>query len=95
MSIGRLLVMGSVIWRQVLLVVCRYLRICLTRRDEIGDELIINGLQNYLVYSNSVLYIRSGGNSRLGGLLLAFATAGVWVAGGTVVGFVPTIVVGS
>ncbi|KAJ3040061.1 hypothetical protein HDV00_011510 [Rhizophlyctis rosea] len=55
----------------------------------------IGSLQNYLVYSNSVLYIRSGGNSRLGGLMLAFATAGVWVAGGTVVGYVPTIVVGS
>ncbi|KAJ3279289.1 hypothetical protein HK104_001585 [Borealophlyctis nickersoniae] len=51
--------------------------------------------QNYLVYSNSVLYIRSGGNSRLGGLLLAVATAAVWVAGDVVLGYVPTIVVGS
>lgn len=51
--------------------------------------------QNYLVYSNSVLYIRSGGGSRLGGILLAIATALIWMAGGKVVGFVPTIVVGS
>ncbi|KAI8849126.1 hypothetical protein BC829DRAFT_417082 [Chytridium lagenaria] len=51
--------------------------------------------QNYLVYSNSLLYIRSGGNSTMGGLLLAFATAMIWMFGGGVIGFVPTLVVGS
>ncbi|KAI8918399.1 sulfate transporter family-domain-containing protein, partial [Powellomyces hirtus] len=51
--------------------------------------------QNYLVYSNSLLYIRSGGNSVTGGLMLALGTAVVWIAGGKVIGFVPTIVVGS
>ncbi|KAJ3151683.1 hypothetical protein HDU89_001731 [Geranomyces variabilis] len=52
-------------------------------------------ISNYMVYSNSLLYIRSGGDSKTGGLLLAFATALVWMAGGKVIGFVPTIVVGS
>ncbi|KAJ3156911.1 hypothetical protein HDU86_003446 [Geranomyces michiganensis] len=52
-------------------------------------------ISNYMVYSNSLLYIRSGGDSTTGGLLLAFATALVWMAGGKVIGFVPTIVVGS
>ncbi|KAJ3177179.1 hypothetical protein HDU87_004671 [Geranomyces variabilis] len=52
-------------------------------------------ISNYMVYSNSLLYIRSGGDSKTGGLLLALATALVWMAGGKVIGFVPTIVVGS
>ena len=51
--------------------------------------------QNYLVYSNSVLFFRSGGNSRIAGFLLTLATIGIWVGGGRVVGYVPTVVVGS
>nr|KAJ3422856.1 hypothetical protein HK105_005940 [Polyrhizophydium stewartii] len=51
--------------------------------------------QNYLVYSNSLLYVRSGGDSRVSGVLLALATAALWIKGGAVIGFVPTIVVGS
>ncbi|KAI8823013.1 sulfate transporter family-domain-containing protein [Fimicolochytrium jonesii] len=64
-----------------------------------GVSNLVSGLfgttQNYLVYSNSILYIRSGGNSVTGGLLLALGTGAVWMAGGKVIGFVPTIVVGS
>lgn len=51
--------------------------------------------QNYLVYSNSILYMRSGGNSRIGGIMLGLATFAVAFKGSSVVGFVPTIVVGS
>ncbi|KAI9008395.1 sulfate transporter family-domain-containing protein [Gaertneriomyces semiglobifer] len=64
-----------------------------------GVSNLIAGLlglpQNYLVYSNSLLYIRSGGDSLFGGLLLSLCTGLVWVAGGNFVEFVPTIVVGS
>ncbi|KAI9106194.1 sulfate transporter family-domain-containing protein [Phlyctochytrium arcticum] len=78
-----------------------------TQQDvDLNKELIGHGMsnlasgfmgstQNYLVYSNSILYIRSGGNSVTGGLLLTLGTAAVWVAGGKVVTFVPTIIVGS
>ncbi|KND02916.1 uncharacterized protein SPPG_01997 [Spizellomyces punctatus DAOM BR117] len=70
-------------------------------RELIGHGIsnFVSGLfgatQNYLVYSNSILYIRSGGASITGGLLLALGTALVWIAGGKVVAFVPTIVVGA
>lgn len=51
-------------------------------------------IQNYLVYTNSVLFIRSGGNSRLAGIMLALATAGVLVIGPVIIGFIPTMMVG-
>jgi SulP family sulfate permease len=50
--------------------------------------------QNYLVYSNSVLYIRSGGNSTIGSLMLAAATAIIWVFGSGVIQLIPILVVG-
>ncbi|KAL7747860.1 hypothetical protein RI367_006795 [Sorochytrium milnesiophthora] len=52
-------------------------------------------IQNYLVYSNSVLFYRSGGDTRIAGFLLAAATAGVWVSGTVVFRLIPTVVVGS
>jgi SulP family sulfate permease len=64
-----------------------------------GISNLLSGLagtcQNYLVYSNSLLYIRSGGNSRTAGFMLALATLLLWVVGGGIINFVPTIVVGS
>ncbi|KAI9490386.1 hypothetical protein BDB00DRAFT_875438 [Zychaea mexicana] len=50
---------------------------------------------NYLVYTNSLLFIRSGGDSRLAGLMLAGATMAPWMVGPWIVGYVPTLVVGS
>ena len=41
------------------------------------------------------MFISNGGNSRLAGILLAIATAGVWIAGPTMIGFVPIMVVGA
>jgi sulfate permease, SulP family len=52
-------------------------------------------IQNYLVYTNSLLFIRSGGNSRVAGVLLAFATVGILLAGPGIIGFIPVMVVGS
>lgn len=54
----------------------------------------IGSLQNYLVYSNSVLFIRSGGNSNIAGFLLGLATFSLLVIGTSFVKFVPTIIVG-
>lgn len=73
---------------------------------DVDRELIAHGIsnalsgfagsiQNYLVYSNSILFVRAGGNSRLAGVLLAIGTAGVMAAGPTVIGFIPIMVVGA
>ena len=55
----------------------------------------VGSIQNYLVYTNSVLFINTGGNSRVAGCLLALATLGVWMAGPEVIGFIPVMVVGT
>ncbi|PKY05189.1 sulfate/bicarbonate/oxalate exchanger SAT-1 [Aspergillus campestris IBT 28561] len=52
-------------------------------------------IQNYLVYTNSLLFIDSGGNSRLAGVMLAGATMGILVIGPVIVGFIPVMVVGA
>lgn len=72
----------------------------------INRELILHGIsntlsgcvgsiQNYLVFVNSVLFMNTGGDSRLAGYLLAAATFGLWVAGPVVIGYVPVMVVGT
>jgi SulP family sulfate permease len=55
----------------------------------------VGSIQNYLVYVNSVLFMDTGGDSRLAGYLLAAATAVLWVIGPVVIGYVPVIVVGT
>ena len=50
---------------------------------------------DYLVYTNSVLFIRSGGDSRVAGLMLAAATAIVLFIGPWIVGYIPVMVVGA
>jgi SulP family sulfate permease len=52
-------------------------------------------IQNYLVYTNSILFIDSGGDDRLAGLLLAVATFAILIAGPDVIGYIPIMVVGA
>ncbi|KAK5164727.1 hypothetical protein LTR04_001648 [Oleoguttula sp. CCFEE 6159] len=52
-------------------------------------------IQNYLVYANSTLFIRNGGDSRLAGVLLAVATGAVWVAGPGMIAYIPVMIVGT
>ncbi|KAH7112026.1 sulfate transporter family-domain-containing protein [Dactylonectria macrodidyma] len=52
-------------------------------------------IQNYLVYANTVLFMRSGGNSRLAGYTLAAATFGVMIVGPSLIGFIPVMMVGT
>ncbi|KAH8422641.1 sulfate transporter family protein [Aspergillus melleus] len=52
-------------------------------------------IQNYLVYTNSLLFIDSGGNNRLAGIMLAAATGGILLIGPVIVGFIPVMVVGA
>ncbi|KFY63524.1 hypothetical protein V497_01974 [Pseudogymnoascus sp. VKM F-4516 (FW-969)] len=51
-------------------------------------------IQNYLVYTNSVLFIKSGGNSRVAGFILAVATFGILMAGPGLIGYIPVMMVG-
>lgn len=55
----------------------------------------VGSIQNYLVYVNSVLFMDTGGDSRLAGYLLAAATAALWMIGPVVIGYVPVMVVGT
>jgi sulfate permease, SulP family len=63
-----------------------------------GISNVLSGLagsiQNYLVYTNSVLFIKSGGDSRVAGVLLAIVTAGVMMIGPSIIGFIPVMMVG-
>lgn len=52
-------------------------------------------IQNYLVYTNLVLFIRAGADARTAGVMLAIATAGVMFAGASVIGYIPICVVGA
>lgn len=51
-------------------------------------------IQNYLVYANTVFFMRSGGNSRLAGYMLAVLTFGVMIIGPSLIGFIPVMMVG-
>ncbi|KAI9291312.1 hypothetical protein K502DRAFT_297129 [Neoconidiobolus thromboides FSU 785] len=73
---------------------------------DVNEELIGHGwsnsisglfgsLQNYLMYSSSVLFFKSGGNDRFAGMMLAIATTLIWTAGPGAVAFIPCIVLGS
>ncbi|KAL9123094.1 MAG: hypothetical protein Q9187_000345 [Circinaria calcarea] len=54
---------------------------------------LCGSIQNYLVYTNTVLFIRSGGDSRVAGCLLALGTFGILVVGARIIGFIPITVV--
>ncbi|KAK6200218.1 sulfate transporter Sulfate/bicarbonate/oxalate exchanger SAT-1 and related transporter [Scheffersomyces amazonensis] len=56
---------------------------------------LVGSIQNYLVYTNSVLFIRAGAHDRLAGVLLAVATGAVMMTGPVVIGYIPVCVVGS
>ncbi|KAF1989403.1 hypothetical protein K402DRAFT_271658 [Aulographum hederae CBS 113979] len=73
---------------------------------DLNQELIAHGfsntlsgfagsIQNYLVYANSQLFMKNGGNSRLAAMMLAFATLALWIAGPGLLGFVPKCIVGA
>lgn len=56
---------------------------------------LFGSVQNYLVYTNSLLFMDSGGNDRLAGLLLAASTVGILIAGPAIIGYIPIMVVGA
>ena len=56
---------------------------------------ICGSIQNYLVYTNSLLFIRAGAESALAGYLLAFVTFTVMAIGPVVISYIPICIVGS
>lgn len=56
---------------------------------------LVGSIQNYLVYTNSVLFIRAGADDRLAGILLAVGTGAIMMAGPVVIGYIPICVVGA
>ncbi|GMM27431.1 Vsb1 protein [Martiniozyma asiatica (nom. inval.)] len=56
---------------------------------------IFGSIQNYLVYTNSVLFIKAGADSRLSGVMLAIATFLILLIGPVLIEFIPVCVVGS
>ena len=52
-------------------------------------------IQNYLVYTNTVLFVRSGGDSRVAGVLLAAGTFAIMLTGPIIIGYIPIMVVGA
>lgn len=55
----------------------------------------IGSIQNYLVYANTLFVIRSGGNRRLAGYMLAAMTFGVMIIGPSLIGYIPIMMVGT
>ncbi|KAI3328936.1 sulfate transporter family protein [Xylariaceae sp. AK1471] len=64
-----------------------------------GLSNLISGLsgsiQNYLVFANTIFFMRSGGDSRLAGFLLAALTFVVMTIGPATIGFIPVMMVGT
>jgi len=55
---------------------------------------LAGSIQNYLVYANTNLFVRSGANSRVAGIELAVATMGILMMGPKLIGFIPVMMVG-
>ncbi|KAH7328663.1 sulfate transporter family-domain-containing protein [Stachybotrys elegans] len=55
----------------------------------------LGSIQNYLVYSNTIFFMRSGGDTRLAGYMLAACTFGVMCIGPSLIGFIPVMMVGT
>ncbi|KAI0505557.1 sulfate transporter family-domain-containing protein [Xylaria bambusicola] len=56
---------------------------------------LVGSIQNYLVFANTIFFIRSGGDSRLAGFLLAGLTFVVMTMGPATIGFIPVMMVGT
>ncbi|KAI2468074.1 sulfate transporter family-domain-containing protein [Annulohypoxylon bovei var. microspora] len=55
----------------------------------------VGSIQNYLVFANTLFFMRSGGDSRLAGYMLAAFTFGVMTIGPVIIGYIPVMVVGT
>lgn len=53
------------------------------------------GLQNYLAYTQSVIYDKSGGTGKVSGICVALVTAMLFVIGPTVGSYIPRCMAGT
>uniref|UniRef100_A0A7S1VAN1 STAS domain-containing protein n=1 Tax=Grammatophora oceanica TaxID=210454 RepID=A0A7S1VAN1_9STRA len=53
------------------------------------------GLQNYMAYTQSVIYDKSGGTGKRSGLVVAAVTAGLYFVGPTVASYIPRCMAGT
>ena len=56
---------------------------------------LFGGLQNYMTYSNSVMYAKSGGNGKVSSLVVATFTCVLFVVGPEVVNYIPRCMAGT
>ncbi|RYP70176.1 hypothetical protein DL769_005055 [Monosporascus sp. CRB-8-3] len=56
---------------------------------------LAGSMQNYLVYANTLFFMRSGGDSRLAGIMLAGLTFVMLVIGPVIIGYIPIMMVGT
>jgi SulP family sulfate permease len=56
---------------------------------------LCGGLQNYMAYTQSVLYARSGGTGRPSGIAVAFVTSILFLVGPTIASFIPRCMAGT
>ncbi len=56
---------------------------------------IFGGLQNYLAYTQSVLYHKSGGKGKGSGIAVAFVTAFLFLIGPTIASYIPLCMAGT
>jgi SulP family sulfate permease len=56
---------------------------------------IFGGLQNYLAYTQSVLYHKSGGKGKASGIAVAFVTAFLFLIGPTIASYIPRCMAGT
>ncbi|KAI1488146.1 cyclic nucleotide-binding domain-containing protein [Biscogniauxia mediterranea] len=56
---------------------------------------LFGSIQNYLVFANTLFFVRSGGDRRAAGVLLAIFTFVVMTIGPATIGFIPVMMVGT
>ena len=56
---------------------------------------MVGGLQNYMTYSNSVLYAKTGGAGRLSSLAICVSTAVLFVIGPSITDYLPRCMAGT
>ena len=55
----------------------------------------LGGLQNYMAYTQSVLYHRSGGTGKVSGIVVAIVTCSLFVIGPTIASYIPRCMAGT
>jgi SulP family sulfate permease len=56
---------------------------------------MVGGLQNYMTYSNSVLYAKTGGKGQISSLAIVFVTASLFVVGPSITDYLPRCMAGT